>query len=283
MDLWHAHDGKAVYWAALQHKLRGTPYLITRRVDNPITPNPIARAAYRNASFVACLSRAIEIRVAQIEPRANCVIIPSSFSRFRQDSSDISAIRERYAEKFLVGQVGSLLRHKGQHVTIEAARRIAQELPQVHFLLLGEGPERENLAAASQHLPNVSLLGHQSNIGPYFAAFDLFIFPSLNEGLGSSILEAMQAGTPVLASRVGGIPDVVDHQVTGWLVEPASAAELAEAIEHLYRHPQLRQKLAQRASEKLNRFSPVAIAERYLRLYQAMTGIGRSGTTTVPA
>lgn len=270
VDLWHAHDGKAVYWAALQHKLYGKPYFITRRVAHSIKSNPGARAAYRNASRVVCLSHAIDNQVLELEPRTRRTIIPSSFSTFRSDLQRAAAIRSQYADKFLVGQVGSLFRIKGQHITIEAARLLSTRLPQVHFLFLGDGPERDALAKDSAGLSNLSILGHQRDIGPYFQAFDLFILPSLLEGLGSSILEAMQARTPVLASNVGGIPDVVNHQVTGWLVNPGDPAELAEAIEHLYRNPELRQQLAQKASENLTRFSPKAVAASYLRLYRSV-------------
>lgn len=269
-DLWHAHDGKGVYWAALEGRCRGTPYVITRRVDNPLSSNRFTRASYRGAASVACLSRAISAQVEKLDPQITRTVIPSTFSSFATEPDAVSAIKHAYPGKFLVGQVGRLVPHKGYTSTIAAAQILAERIPEIHFLLLGDGPQRAELEAASAHLPNVSLLGHVDKVGPYFAAFDLFLFPSLSEGLGSSILEAMQAQTPVLAARAGGIPDIVIHAETGWLVEPGDAEGLAEALEYLYRHPDVRDRLQEGATERLSMFSPAAVAERYYDLYASI-------------
>lgn len=272
VDIWHAHDGKAVHYAAIHHRLRKTPFLITRRVDNPIKENLFTRNAYRSAFIVACLSHAIKDMVHRLDPSITTTIIPSSFSTFDFNLFEAALIRKQHQGKFLIGQVGSLLQHKGQHITIEAARILENKIPTIHFLLLGNGPEKDSLLAASKGLSNISFLGHKRDIGPYFSAFNLFVFPSLSEGLGSSILEAMQAKVPVIASRAGGIPDIVEHHVTGLLVDRENPLALAEAIEYLYHHPAERLRLAQNALNQLQRFSPAKIAARYIQIYQTAMG-----------
>lgn len=223
--------------------------------------------AYRQASMVVCLSRAIEAKVKELDNEIKTTIIPSSYSGFNHFPQDKEKIKEEYKGKFLIGQVGALRKHKGQHITIKAAH-LLQDLPDIHFLFLGDGPDRKELEEKAKNLTNVNFLGHKKNIGPYFAAFDLFIFPSLSEGLGSSILEAMQAGVPVLASNTGGIPDIIEHAVTGWLIEPGDPVQLAQAIRHLYSNPELRTQLATQASERLHKFSPQSIGKLYLELYR---------------
>lgn len=269
VDIWHAHDGKAVHWAALHHLIYRKPYIITRRVDNPIKSNFYTKYSYCSAEYVVCLSNAIEARVMELDLRTNRTIIPSSFSTFPVHPKESSTIRKKYCGKFIIGQVGALLKHKGQHITVEAAQKLAGEMPWLKFLLLGDGPERKPLEKAIRRTPSVSLLGHKERIGPFYAAFDLFVFPSITEGLGSSILEAMQAKIPVLATTAGGIPDIIDHGVNGWLVRPNDPDELAEAISYLYHHPDIRLQLAQHAYNNLDRFSPKTLAKRYIELYSS--------------
>lgn len=266
-ELIHAHCGKSVYWAALEHRLRGTPYLITRRVDNRLHDRFSTGWAYRHAAMVVCLSRAIEQVVLACVPSVATCRIADSYSAFAADSATVVAIRQQWPGKVLVGQVGKLLAHKGHDVTLAAAAQLADRQPQLQFLLLGDGPRRTELEQRAAALSNVSLLGHRSDIGNYLAALDLFVFPSLTEGMGSSILEAMQAGVAVIASNAGGIPDLIDDGDNGLLVPAGDAGALAAAIERLLANDALRQRLVAAAHERLPAFSPQAIAAAYLRLY----------------
>lgn len=269
-DLTHAHCGRSVYWAAIEHRLRATPYVITRRVDNPLHQTFTTRWSYQHAARVVCLSRAIKAVVHQCVGRVKTTLIPDSCSNFSANPTQVAAIRERWPGKLLVGQVGKLLHHKGHDTTLAAARALADSRPQLQFLILGDGPRREELAQQVADLANVSLLGHQSQIGNYIAALDLFLFPSLSEGLGSSILEAMQARVPVIASNAGGIPDLIDDEKNGLLVPAGDGVALAQAIERLLLDDQLRHRLVESAHNRLSAYTPEAIADRYLALYRQL-------------
>ena len=269
-DIMHCHCGRGVHWAALQHKLYHQPYLITRRVDNPIKQNAWTQSAYKNAAFLVCVSRAVETEVHKISAKIKTQVIPDSFSGFEVDTKRVAEIKAQYPGKFLVGQAGKLLEHKGFRYTLAAAKQLETRLPNAHLLILGDGPLKTELQALSQDLTNVSLLGHQTEIGNYLAALDLFVFPSVTEGLGSSILEAMQLQVPVLATQAGGIPDIINDGVNGRLVPPADSNALTTAICQLHDEPEQRTAYVLAASQGLARYSPPAIANDYIELYKKL-------------
>ena len=271
-DLLHAHDGRAVYWAALEHRVRGTPYLVTRRVDNPLGRGRGTRWAYGHAAEVVCLSTAIREAVAAVDAGISTRVIPSSWSGFPVDPGEVGRIRASAGGRLLVGQVGSLIRHKGCHVTVEAARRLAGTHPDVLFLLIGDGSLADELQTLARDLPNVRFEGYQSRIGNWLAALDILVFPSLSEGLGSTILEAWHLGTPVIASRAGGIVDLVEDGRNGRLVPPGNAGALAEAVAVLAGDRAAREALSAAGREEAERYSPAAMAARYASLYGELRG-----------
>ncbi|MCK7551995.1 glycosyltransferase family 4 protein [Marinobacter goseongensis] len=267
-DLIHCHDGKAVYWGWIESLVRRTPYIITRRVDNRIGSGRLTTSAYGRASAVVCLSSAIERVVRQRLATANTVIIPSSFSAFPAEPERVSGLRSQYSGKRLVGQVGRLLKHKGYQVTIEAARRLRDSSPDLQFVFLGEGPDEDWLQKLAEGLPNIRFLGHRDDVGDWLAALDVFVFPSLSEGLGSTILEAMQHRVPVIGANAGGIPDLIKDRENGLLVTAGDAQALAVAIQQVLDEPGLAEGLATEALEGLKNFSPEEIAGRYAELYR---------------
>ncbi|WP_372965621.1 glycosyltransferase family 4 protein [Marinobacter sp.] len=269
-DLIHCHDGKAVYWGLIENLVSRTPYIVTRRVENPLKNKWVTRAAYGRAQSVVCLSQAVRAVVQRLLPDAHCPVIPSSFSAFPSEVDAVERIRSRYRGKFLVGQVGSLFRIKGYHLTIEAARILESRHPNLQIVFLGKGPELENLKRQAQGLESVEFVGHQADVGNWLEAMDLLVFPSLQEGLGSTILEAMQHGTPVVGSDVGGIPDIINNGRNGLLVPREDSAALADAIQSLMESEALRRKFAEQASLDLERFSPEAVGQAYLELYKGI-------------
>jgi glycosyltransferase involved in cell wall biosynthesis len=135
--------------------------------------------------------------------------------------------------EFLVGHLGAFTAEKGQEVALGALQLLRERLPQARLLLAGEGPTLKDAEITQRSEPvggQVRLCGAIQNLADFFPALDLFVMPSKSEGLGSSALMAMSYGLPVVASRVGGLPEVVEEARTGWLIEPASPDALAQAI-----------------------------------------------------
>jgi glycosyltransferase involved in cell wall biosynthesis len=133
----------------------------------------------------------------------------------------------------VVGHLGAFTPEKGHDTAIEAVRLASEKLPNARLLLVGEGPPEMTARIREQARTignRVQILGNLEELTGFFAALDLFIMPSRAEGLGSAALLAMAHGKAVVASRVGGLPEVVKEGRTGWLVIPDSPEALAEAI-----------------------------------------------------
>jgi glycosyltransferase involved in cell wall biosynthesis len=136
----------------------------------------------------------------------------------------------------LVGNVAALAAHKGQKHLIAAAAKVVRELPDVRFLVIGEGELRDVLERQIRTLGlerHVLLAGFRADVLGLMKSFDLFVMSSITEGLGSAILEAMSCGKAVVATRTGGIPEAVVDGETGRLVPPRDEKALAFAIQHL--------------------------------------------------
>ena len=268
-SLVHVHEAKGGQLAFLAHRIYGIPYLITRRVPNPIKSNPLTSRIYSSADRIVALSSAIRKVLVSYDSNLKPIIIPSMVSNLSVDPRSRNRIRKRYKNKFLVGHAGALVnRHKGQQYILEAAAHLQDEFPQVHFLLLGEGPDERTLTRAAKGLKNLELLGFRDNVGDFLAAFDAFAFPSLREGLGSVLLDAMQFRLPIVASNVDGIPDIIEHGKNGLLIPPQDGKALAEAIAYMYRNQHMCKKLSRNAFKTSQHYHPSVIVKKYLRLYQ---------------
>jgi glycosyltransferase involved in cell wall biosynthesis len=137
---------------------------------------------------------------------------------------------------------------------------VLTELPEGRFVLVGGGPERprlEQLAAELGVAGTVQFLGQRTDISDLLPGFDVFVLPSITEGMPNAVLEAMVAGIPVVASRVGGVPEIVQDGETGLLIEPESPSDLARALIRLGRDAPLRLSLARNARAMVaSRFNP---------------------------
>ncbi|MFM2481329.1 glycosyltransferase family 4 protein [Celerinatantimonas sp. YJH-8] len=269
-QLIHVHEGKAIYWAAIQGWLYKVPYLVTRRIDNPIKNKKLLRWSYRQASAAVALSQVIADRIEQATHHPNIHIIPSSPVSYPVDPQQVAQLKARFADQFIVIQAGNLLAHKGFDVTVKAAQVLAQQAPAIQLVFLGDGPERAALEQQAHALKNVTFAGKQprEQMGNWFAAADLQVHPSYSEGLGSVILEGMQSGLTVIGSRAGGIVDIIQDRQNGLLIEPGNDQELATAILELYQNPPFRQQLAAQAQRSMQAFAIETTAQRYSDLYR---------------
>ncbi len=267
-NLIHVHEGRAIYWAWIQSQLFGIPYIVTRRIDNPLKKKFLANLAYRHASAAVGLSNEIVARIQDAYPQLTTYKIPSSPVAYPVDAAQVAAIKNQFSNKFLVIHAANMLKHKGFNVTIDAARKLEASHPQVHFALLGDGKERETLAAQASGLSNLSFMGKQSNMGCWFAAADLMIHPSYTEGLGSVILEGLHAGLTAIGSRAGGIPDIIEDRVSGLLITPGDSQALAESVIELVENSELKSRLVAGAQHKLKAFDIQQTALLYQDIYQ---------------
>jgi glycosyltransferase involved in cell wall biosynthesis len=171
----------------------------------------------------------------------------------------------------IIGAVGRLVPIKGHAWLLRAVPRVLAEFPQACAVLIGDGPllgELKELVAELGISPHVVFLGTRHDIPECLAALDLFVLPSLNEGMGRALVEAMAVGCPVVATRVGGIPDVVADGTTGLLVPPRDDRALADAILTLLRDRRLSAAYGQAARRHVDgRFEVAAMVRDIERLY----------------
>ncbi|MFV0447203.1 MAG: glycosyltransferase family 4 protein [Vibrio sp.] len=266
-SLIHVHEGRAIYWAWLQNKLHNIPYIVTRRIDNPLKKKWLANQAYSNASALVGLSNMIASRIQAAYPNKMLEIIPSSPVTYPVNEENVKLIKQQFTGRFLIIHAANMLKHKGFDVTLAAAKQLQESGSPVHFALLGDGKERTALELQAKSLSNVTFMGKQSNMGDWFAAADLLIHPSYSEGLGSVILEAMGSGLPVIGTNAGGIPDIIENNHSGLLIEPGDAHSLANAITKIRTDEQLREKLSTGRQQKLTTFLIEYTALRYQELY----------------
>lgn len=268
----HGHDGRSVYVGLAASLLFGIPYVVTRRVVTAKSMRGLRGLAYQRADAVAAVSEATAKNLRTSGFAGPVTVVWDASSGFKSSADEVAAIRAARPGKLLIGHAG-LLDHsaKGQSTIIEVAHRARGTHPDWHFMLCGEGRDRERFVAEIGDLQNVELVGWVDNLGDYLDAFDLFVFPSLKEALGSTLLDAMQFGLPIVATRVGGIPDIVTDGENGRLVEPEDAEGLQAAIEGLLADPDELAAIRTRNVEKSLAFGATPMADAYETLYREIT------------
>jgi glycosyltransferase involved in cell wall biosynthesis len=259
-DILHAHTARA-HAIGLLARLLGAPQklVVARRLDFPVSTNLFGRLKYRSRRidlFLAVAAAIREILVAAGVPSERVRVVNSSidlarFEEARQRrKSDIRAVREELglpADATLVGNVAALAGHKAQCDLIAAMPDLLERTPTAHLVIVGEGKERASLTSQVHRLgltERVHFLGFRRDVPLLLAAFDIFAISSKLEGFCNSVLEAFAVGVPVVATRAGGLPEMVLHEDTGLLTPVQAPPALAEAMTRLIDNPALAAKVA---------------------------------------
>jgi glycosyltransferase involved in cell wall biosynthesis len=217
--------------------------IISRRVNYPLRNNPYSRFKYQwGIDRIIAVSDSIkETLVAHgINPR----IIDTVHEGIDVGAFDaVPASPERFFPQgtFIIGTLAYLSEEKGLTYLVEAAAKVLRVHPSARFVLVGEGPLRKQLEQQARNLGLGSSLlftGFREDVASILKTFNAFVLPSLSEGFPTVILYAMAASLPVVATRVGGLPELVLDGITGYLAPPADGAALAESLSRLLEDPQ---------------------------------------------
>ncbi len=210
------------------------------------------------ADRITCVSQQVDDFVVQQVgiPRDKTVVIPNGidlqdFDRLHTDQEARSRLNLP-SEAPLIGTVTRLNPVKRLDVLLQAVASLCD----VHVVIVGKGPERARLETMVEQLclvDRVHFVGHQQDVRPWLAILDVFVLPSDWEGMSNALLEAMAARLPVVATAIGGTPEVVVDGVTGLLVPPRDPGALAEAITRLLRDHDLRVRMGQAGRERVER------------------------------
>jgi glycosyltransferase involved in cell wall biosynthesis len=280
VDLIHAHEFRANVFGAIVAKLCGIPLVGTVHGKNYYPDHVKRRMAYRWVSTAAKmvavsedLRRFLQDQVGVHRDRIariyNGVDMPERISRERvaQFRSDLGI----QPSEFTLGIVGSLYLVKGHTYLFDAFRSVLKLHPKTKLLVVGQGDledslKRQVLELGIDHA--VSFLGLRNDVPSILTALDLFVLPSLSEGLSVALLEAMSAAVPVVASSVGGTPEIVQDGQTGLLVSPKNAPELADRIIEIISNREKSKLLGERGRERVAKeFTTARMFDQYQKLY----------------
>jgi len=178
----------------------------------------------------------------------------------------------------LVGCVARLEKVKGVADFVDATPAVAAEVPSARFVVAGSGSQADSLAARREPglADSFAFLGHVPFVEPLLAALDVLVLPSHSEALGLVLLEAGALGVPVVATAVGGVPEVVEDGVTGLLVPPCDPAALARAVTQLLRDPERARAMGEAARERVEReFTLECTVAGHLAVYESLLGARR--------
>lgn len=279
-DIIHAHDPHAVAMAALalsmSTQLVKPPLVASRRVDFRLRGNTLSRWKYRQVDLFICASEAIRrMLIADGVPKERAVTVHEGIDLARADAAAPAKLHEELwlpHHAPIIGNVAALVPHKGQRHLIEAAALVVRQVPDARFVIAGEGELRPSLEhAIKEHRleKHVLLAGFRPDVLSLHKAFDIFVMSSVTEGLGTSLLDAMACGKPIVATTAGGIPEVVADGETGILVPPRDHGAMAAAIVRLLKDDALRQRMGQAGLARVRRrFSADRMVQDTLRVYK---------------
>jgi glycosyltransferase involved in cell wall biosynthesis len=284
-DVLHANEPHALTAAWLAGAHRKVAVVASRRVAYPLQRNKIALSRYLATARILAVSKFVAesvvksgIPAEKVEVVYEGVEIPPTVSREARERA-----RQHWgvtANEALIGCVGYLLPEKGQESLIRAMPAVREEFPGTRLLLAGDGPCRAGLERLAKQLDlkdGVIFTGFVEDIANVYAALDIFVFPSLAEPLGTSLLAAMAWGLPVLAVAGGGVPEYVSDRENGLLIVESSAELAAGGLSQLLSNESLRVSLGQKARQTIeDKFSASCMVQNTLHSYRQI--VSEQGT-----
>jgi glycosyltransferase involved in cell wall biosynthesis len=269
----HCHDFTAAILGTLAATMTGIPSVLTLHGGHHYREKKLRRwllrrAARRSASVIAVSSETARQLTHDLSLHPEEVqVIPNGTPMVSGEAERGRRILGTCPDTVTVLAVGRLIQVKGFDILSRAARLLQGTDARTRMVVAGDGEERRVLEGMNEEDSTggqLSFLGMRDDIPDLMAGADIFVMPSRSEGLPMALIEAMAAGLPVVASSVGGIPEVVEHGVHGLLVDPEDPAALAEAIAILSSDPALRARMGRAGHHRVKaRFSIDAMVDAY--------------------
>ncbi len=273
------HSSRDGWLGGTAARLAGVPLVVRSRHIEVDYPNRwLSRVAFHHLPHhVLTTSQKISDRLVAelgLDPaHVTCVPTGIDLTRFNPETAGVVHAELRLdPEVPLVGMVSVLRNWKGHHILLGAARQLLDQGVAARFVVAGEGPGRRTLErriAEHQLGPHLSLLGHREDVPAVLASLAVLVLPSTaHEGVPQIVLQAQAMGRAIVASRVGGIPEVIRDGETGLLVPPNDPAALARRIRELLLDPALRERLGRQArAEAVRTHSLQVMCERLESIY----------------
>ncbi len=291
-DVIHAHDPHGVAMASLALSLgagsanagRAPALVASRRVDFHLRGNSFSRWKYRQVDCFIAASEAIrQMLVGDGVPAEQTVTVHEGIDVDHVLAAPPVNVHEAFFLPHgapVVGNIAALVPHKGHRYLIDAAHLVVQQVPDARFVILGEGDLREHLQKqVHEHRleKHVLLPGFRIDVLGCLKAFDVFVMSSVTEGLGTSLLDAMAASRPIVATTAGGIPEIVEDGVNGLLVPPRDQQALADAVVRALNDADLRRRMGEAGFARVNeRFTVERMVAETAAAYESVVKSQRS-------
>lgn len=279
-DLIHTHDSKAhtIALLALIISKLNIPLVVSRRVDFPIGRNGLSKWKYDHpkVSAILCVSETIkkicEPSLKRNRSKLQTVHSGVDASKLTEASGTIRNELGINNTTWMVGCVAALAPHKDHLCLLNAWVEFKADRD-AHLVLVGEGGEREKIENFIQQNKlecSVSLVGYRSDVHQILPDFDAFAISSSTEGLGTSIIDAMFAKLPVVATEAGGIPELVKHKVNGLLCPPKNHGQFSNNLKELYENKETALEMGKKGFELAQNFTAGAMARKTEEVYNSL-------------
>lgn len=295
VDLLHAHLPNAHLLAGLAGRLTGVPVISTIHARQAALLDLEVHRATGSFLSVVCrqsyyhaLGLGVERGRLSLEPNGVDVDV------FRPGPRPAQGVRVALGlseHALLAGFVGRLSPEKAPDLFVRAVALLRDSLPDAHFVLVGDGPMKFTLreSIGQQGLDsNVHVLGGVDDVGPVYHDLDLLVSSSHSEAMPLALMEGMASGLPVVATRVGGVPEIVEHGGTGWLVAPRDVEDLAGRMHQMLTQPEMRRRMGEQARARMVRDHRLdrqldALGDRMRRITQPSTALDAARATRAAA
>jgi glycosyltransferase involved in cell wall biosynthesis len=281
VDVLNTHSSRDGWIGGLAGKMASVPLVLrTRHIEVDYPHRGLSRVAFLDlADHVITTSERIRLRLTEELdlPDDHVVCIPTGQDLARFDPSTPGVLHHELQlppATPLIGMVSVLRSWKGHETFLRTAQELHRLFPQLHFVIAGAGPMQPlivNWIEEYELSGCVHLLGHRDDVPAVLASLTALVLPSTaHEGIPQIILQAQAMGRPVVGSRVGGLPEVIEHEVNGLLVEPRDPTALAAALTRLLKEPDFAQRLgAQALTSAREHYGVERMADRLEELYLA--------------
>ncbi len=266
------HEGKVVVMMSLGEKILATPLarllgLTVIWVEHvapkrwlTLNPYKLFYILFSRFASLVVLSEHMKKEYQGVGVQANHIhVIPYGLPPLKNKKREIpEEILRQTKPVFTIGTIGRLEKEKGIEFLIQAVKEVQPIIPDIRLIIVGSGSQQAALRYLTENLglqQHVQFVPYQQNILPWYSLFDVFVLPSAKrESFGMTLLEAQRAGRPVIGSNIGGIPEIIEPEVTGYLTKPESSKDIADKILLVYNDPEKTLQMIRTAKQRVDTF-----------------------------
>lgn len=279
IDLIHVHDSHSHTLAFISGLFGNkTPIIVSRRVDFPIRKSVFSKWKYNYSGIerIICISHKIkEIVAVDIKDKAKLVVVHSGIDLKRfEGKTNKGILRKEYnieKEEWLIGNVSAIAPHKDYFTLVDTAEIVLNNGIKARFLLIGDGPMKEQI---KEYINNkglsdkIIMTGFRTDIPDVLPELDVFLFSSETEGLGTGVLDAIACKVPIVATRAGGVPEMIEHEKNGLLADIKDSKTLADNVIRILNNETFRKNIVQEAEKTLMNFTKESMAKKTFNVYE---------------